>query len=315
MDRAGRVLGPRALGNGPRPDLVLADREEGDEPEQGVAVAEHPVDRGFLQAEVGQKGALLVAGELGHLGLENRGDPADPGPRALGDGLEPEALDHAVRLADRALLEVQAMEDGLLREKGEPPHRPGVVRRERHRPERPLALELGLQADEDRLLADLELLSLLLDRRLQALQPPLDHLEIGQDQLGLEVLDVTLGRRRAERLVGEGADHVKERVRVPELLGVEAGALALRDTRQVHDLEGGVGRLLRLEQGREPIDTRIGHARHPGVQLGAAGIVARGGDAGAGQQVEQRGLPRLRKADQSDLHGRIMPGVVSSGAL
>ena len=25
MDRAGRVLGPRALGNGPRPDLVLAD--------------------------------------------------------------------------------------------------------------------------------------------------------------------------------------------------------------------------------------------------------------------------------------------------
>src|SRR5437667_436451 len=51
-------------------------------------------------------------------------------------------------------------------------------------------LEGRLEAPEDLLLARLDLLVLLSDRRFEPLEPPLDHLEVGQDQLGLEIHDV-----------------------------------------------------------------------------------------------------------------------------
>src|SRR4030095_231813 len=46
-----------------------------------------------------------------------------PGPRALGDGLEAESRYDAISLVDRLLVEVQAVEDGLLREEGGSPPR------------------------------------------------------------------------------------------------------------------------------------------------------------------------------------------------
>src|SRR5437879_12415797 len=46
----------------------------------------------------------------------------------------------------------------------------------------------------------------------------------------------------------------------------------------------------------------MGHPRDAGVQLGAAGVVARGGDGGAGEQVEQRRLAALGETDEPDLH-------------
>src|SRR6185295_9574291 len=102
--------------------------------------------------------------------------------------------------------------------------------------------------------------------------------------------------------VRKRAHHVEQRVRVAELLGLEALALALGDAGKVHYLEGGEGRLLRLEQGDQPIHPRVGHPRHAGVHLPARGAERGGGDAGAGQQVEQRRLAALGEPDQPDLH-------------
>ena len=228
---------------------------------------------------------------------------------------ESELLDRPGSVANRLLVEVQAVEDGLLGKKGEPADCPGLVRRERHGAERRLALQLLLQAAQNSLFLELGLFPLLLDRRLEALQTPLDDLKIREDELGLEILDVPLRHRSPQRVVGESPDHVEQRVGVPEVLGLEPRPLAPLDTREVNDLERGIRRLPRLEQGGEPVDARIAHARDPGVQLGAPGVVARGRDLGAGEQVEEGGLSRLGESDQADLHAVIMPGVVSSRAF
>src|SRR5262249_18292322 len=111
---AGGGLRPRALGDRPRAHLVLADREERHEPEQRIAFTQHAVDRRLLQAEIGQEGALLVAGELGHFGLADRRDPADAGPRARGRLLESELLDRVRAVGDRLLVEIQAVQDRFL---------------------------------------------------------------------------------------------------------------------------------------------------------------------------------------------------------
>jgi len=134
------------------------------------------------------------------------------------------------------------VQDRLLGEEGVAADRPRLVGRERDRPERRLALEIVLEPRQDRLLLHLGVLALLLDRGLQSLEAPVDHLEIGQDQLGVEILDVALRRRRAERFVGEGPDDVQQGIGVPELLRVEPGSLAALDARQIDDLERRVRR-------------------------------------------------------------------------
>src|SRR2546422_8375493 len=49
------------------------------------------------------------------------------------------------------------------------------------------------------------------------------------------------------------------------------------------------------------VHARVGHARDARVELGAARVVARGGDGRAGQQIEERGLPGLREIGRA--HG------------
>src|SRR5262249_54957820 len=51
---------------------------------------------------------------------------------------------------------------------------------------------------------------------------------------------------------------------------------------------------------------RIGHAGHARVQLDAPGVVARGRDVGAGEEVEQGGLAALGQPDEANLHEPIM---------
>ena len=259
---------------------------------------------GSLEPEVGEKGRLLLARQLGDLGFDDGGDPADGRARAPGDLLEPEALDERLAAVDLLLGEVQAVQDRLLREEGEAAERPRVVLG------RAAAARIGvsdssagLEALQDRLLLDVGVRALLLDRRLEALEPALHHLEVGEDQLGLEIGDVALGIGRRARRVGERAHHVQERVGVPELLGVESLAVALGDPGEVYDLERREGRLLRLEERGQPVHALVGHARHARVHLRARAAERRGRQRRAGQQVEQRGLSALGKPDQTDLHG------------
>jgi hypothetical protein len=142
-----------------------------------------------------------------------------------------------VAAVDLLLGEVQAVQDRLLRQEGEAADRAGVVVREIGPADRRLGFERGLEAQQDGLLPDVGVRALLLDGGLEALQPALHHLEVGQDQLGLEVGDVARGIGRRAGGVGKGPHHVQKRVGVPELLGVQPLALSLGDPGEVHHFE------------------------------------------------------------------------------
>jgi hypothetical protein len=141
----------------------------------------------------------------------------------------------------------------------------------------------------------------------QALEPPLDDLEIREHQLHLEVQDVAARIGQTEHGVGKRAHHVKERVRAPEIFRLEPGARAFLDTGKIDDLEAGVGRLLRAKERAQTVHARIGHAGDAGVELGATRLEASGGHAAAREQVEKRGLAAARESDETDLHDAIMP--------
>src|SRR5499433_272515 len=64
MNGARGILGTGAPGDGPGPHLGLTHREEGEEAEERVAVAQHALDGGLRQAEVGKESRLLLACQL-----------------------------------------------------------------------------------------------------------------------------------------------------------------------------------------------------------------------------------------------------------
>src|SRR5262249_52427220 len=114
VDGAGGVLRARAAGDRPGADLVLADGEERDQPEQRVAALEKPPQGRLAQAEIREKRRLLIAGKLRDLAFDERGDPSHARVRALGEGPEPEPLDHPLAVGHRFLVEVHAVQDRLL---------------------------------------------------------------------------------------------------------------------------------------------------------------------------------------------------------
>src|SRR6266511_988170 len=172
--------------------------------------------------------------------------------------------------------------------------------------DRHLAFEARLDLEENGLLAGIGVRALLLQRGLESLEAPLHHFEVGKNQLGLNIGDVPLWVRRGARRVGERSHHVQERVRVPELLGLQPLALALGDARQVHDSVRRVGGLPGLEEGAQPVHALVGHPRDTGVHLAARGTEGRRGHALPGEQVEQRRLAALGEPDQPDLHEKPM---------
>src|SRR5262249_35903725 len=86
VDGAGGVLRARAARDRPGADLVLADGEERDQPEQRVAVLEKPPQGRLAQAEIREKRRLLIAGKLRDLAFDECGDPSHARMRALGEG-------------------------------------------------------------------------------------------------------------------------------------------------------------------------------------------------------------------------------------
>src|SRR5207244_4601003 len=140
------------------------------------------------------------------------------------------------------------------------------------------ALPRRLQARQDLLLTRLDVGAPLLQRRVEPLEASLHHLEVGQDQLGLEVFAVAPWRRRVQRRVRERTHNVEQGIGVPEFFGVEAGSLALGDAGQVDYVEGREGRVLRLEQRAETIAPRFRDTSHPRVDVAPAGCATRGVD-------------------------------------
>ncbi len=134
---------------------------------------------------------------------------------------------------------------------------------------------------------------------LEALETPLDHAQVGEDQLVFHALRVAGGIHRTTRvghgLVAEGADDVDEGVGIFVAGHVHQGSsAAAAGGDHVGELNGGRRSLLRIEDGREPIEARIGHFRDADGRLTLPPRrVFR-----ARHQLEEGGLAGRREADQ-----------------
>ncbi len=151
----------------------------------------------------------------------------------------------------------------------------------------------------------------LLDARLllQPRQDLLDGLEVGEDQLGVDGLDVVLGRDLAvdvdDVLVLEGADDLADRVGLADVREeLVAQALTLAgapdDARDVDEVDGGGEDLLRGEDLRELGQPRVGDADDADVRLDGGERVVGRQHVVLGQGVEQGRLADIRQADDSD---------------
>ncbi len=243
----------RAALDRPRAALVLARRQEGDEPEQLVGRADHAVEARLGEPQVLAEGLRVLRRQLGHLGLDRGRDRADSEPGLARVLLEARALEPRGRLADLLLTEVGDEQHRLAGQERVAAQPRLLVLRELELAQRPLGFERLLQPLEERALAHVLGLVGLLDVGLEPLEPALDRGEVGEDQLELEHLRVAQGVERAvgvRRALGlEGAHHVDERVHAPQRGQVdERLALALGDAGHVHVLDGRERLLLRVEQ-------------------------------------------------------------------
>jgi hypothetical protein len=143
--------------------------------------------------------------------------------------------------------------------------------------------------------------------------PALGLLEVGEDQLGLDRLDVGAGRDPAVRvddvLVGVAAHDVQQRVRladVGEELVAEPLALvgALDEAGDVVELDRVRDDVRRPHGARDRVEALVGHRHDRDVGLDRRERVVRGLRAGAAERVEQGGLARVGQPDDPDLHHR-----------
>ena len=159
---------------------------------------------------------------------------------------------------------------------------------------------------------------------LQPLEAALDEGEVGQDELGVEPVEIAGRVDRALRMrvgrVLERADDVEQRVRVAEpgeVLGrqVLRPDVALRRGRrrgQVDVGDVGLDDLLRLEDLGEPVEPLVGHLDDADVELHPAEPAGLG--VAPGQRVEDGRLARSGKTDDGDLHGAMLPDTPRSAA-
>lgn len=143
----------------------------------------------------------------------------------------------------------------------------------------------------------------------QARDGLLDGLEVGEDQLGVDRLDVVLGRDLAvdvdDVLVLEGADDLADRVGLADVREeLVAQALTLRrapdDAGDVDEVHRGRQELLGVEDLRELVEARVRDADHSDVGLDRGERVVGRQHVVLGQGVEQGRLADIRQTDDSD---------------
>src|SRR5690606_23530805 len=111
VDLAGRLRRLGAALDGPGAHLLLAGREEGDEPQRVVAGADEALEAGALEAHVGEERLRLLGLELRELLLDARRDDDDVGVLLRGHGAD--ALDVLVAVDDVVLGHVAHVDDRL----------------------------------------------------------------------------------------------------------------------------------------------------------------------------------------------------------
>ena len=146
---------------------------------------------------------------------------------------------------------------------------------------------------------------------LQARQRLLDGLQVGEDQLGVDRLDVVLRarprRRRARRSGREGPDDLADRVGladVREELVAQALALATRRARcrrcRRSDTVAGSDLAAEPKISASIVQARVGHADDADVGLDRGERVVRREHVVLGQGVEQGRLADVGQADDAD---------------
>ena len=144
---------------------------------------------------------------------------------------------------------------------------------------------------------------------MQSGQRLLDGLQVGEDQLGVDRLDVVARRYLAVHVddvgVAERADDLADRVGLADVgkeLVAEPRAFA-RALDDAGDVDEGDGRRHDLGPAvdlRENSEARIGDADDADIGIDRRERVVRGKDLVLGQSVEQRGLADVGQADDAD---------------
>ena len=137
----------------------------------------------------------------------------------------------------------------------------------------------------------------------------LDGLQVGEDQLGVDRLDVVGGADLAVDVddvrVAERADDLADRVGLADVRE-ELVAQALARARAAHDAgdvderhrrRDDLGRLVQLGQHRQPL---VGDADDADVRIDRRERVVGREDVVLGQRVEQGGLADVGQADDAD---------------
>ena len=304
--------GLRRLGappDGPRPALVRARREEGNQPQQRVACRDQPVQAALAQAQLAQKGVLLLRLHLRDLFLYFRADGEylrTLGLRNLPHGLHVRGF----LLADLAVGDVGRVDDRLVRQQ-EPARHDLALLLAHGKGARGLArLQMGAQPLAHVRLQRLELVAVL-EQMARLLRAPLHGLQIRQHQLQVDHLDVAPGVDAAvhmdDVLILKTAHHVHDGVHLAdvreELVAQPlAPAGALDQTRDVHKFHRRRRDLLGLIHPGQLVKPLVRHRHHAGVGLdGAEGIVGRL-RARARDGVEQRALAYVGESHDSQLH-------------
>ena len=113
MDLARGLRGLGAPGNGPGTALVLAGGEEGDQPQQGVAGANEPVQTGLRNAQLLQELLFLLRLQLGDLRLQLGAHGNDLGPLPGGQIGHQLIVGVVLVVGKAVLIQVGGVDDGL----------------------------------------------------------------------------------------------------------------------------------------------------------------------------------------------------------
>jgi hypothetical protein len=248
MDACGGLERRLAAAERPGARLRLGRREEADQPEHVEEAAHDLAERRGPFPE----GGRLLLRQLGELGLELRVDACGA---------------------------VDDLEQRLRRQRLELRRQLAVVVRERT-----LRVEVGEDSFERvRLLPRLRIAGLRLPA--DALEPPLDVLAVGEEQLELERREVVSGLACPRPAVGDDEERV-DPAQVAEELRAGAG--------RVDDPERGRSHLARAEDSRDLCQPFVRDRSHADV------LLARCGRSGVREGVEERRLPRVGEADYPD---------------
>ena len=303
VDHAGGLRGGVALVDLPCAHFLLACGEEGGQAERVVADACQLVEAGFLKAGVGEHFARVVLVEFGQVGFELRVEE-DGRSRSHGGGelgLEILVLQfgivHVEHVDERLGAHQVQVVDGVLVEAA---FAGGLVD--------------GLTGFEDLLglldgvhVGRLDLLAAQI--LLQLRQRVLDGLQVGEDELGVDGVDVVgrvdLAVDVDDVVVFEGAYDLADRVGladVGEELVAQAFAFggALDDACDVDEGDGCRHDLLGVHELGEHRQTVVRQRHDAGVRLDGGERIVFRQHVVTGQCVEHGGLADVRQSDDSD---------------